>query len=130
MKVFVYGSLKRGLYNHPLLEKATFVSSFTIPKEENLGMLNLGAFPGVIRMPQKNTGYPIHGEIYDINEYDETTLKNLDFLEGHPNFYERKTMKFSKDENMYIYILPQQYLTKFKYPLVTSGKWPIIEKAE
>lgn len=41
--------------------------------------------PFLLNVP--NTGHRIKGEIYEV---DETMLKNLDILEGHPNYYLRK----------------------------------------
>ena len=62
MLIFVYGTLKRGHYNHKLLEtsNATFVDNFTT--EARYTMYNVG-FPVVC--PNGTTS--IYGELYEVN---------------------------------------------------------------
>ena len=38
------------------------------------------------------SGNNIHGEVYEV---DEKMLKNLDILEDHPNYYQRRPEKVS-----------------------------------
>lgn len=110
MKVFVYGTLKRGHGNHHLLKGSRFIGIDFIYGT----LINLGPFPAVIEGKRA-----VEGEIYEI---DEATLHRLDLLEGHPNFYERKTtVTINAAERVSYY--------QFKHPpqtrvqVVLSGKW-------
>jgi len=93
MKVFVYGTLKKGFGNHFLLKDSQFIK---VDKVSGL-MYNIGPFPGAV--PAKGDN-PLHGEIYEI---DETTLQRLDRLEGVPHLYRRETEKTSSGEEVFIY---------------------------
>ncbi len=79
--VFVYGTLKRGFNNHRYLKDAYFLGEAKTSK--SYAMYSSG-IPYVIRDQKISV---IHGEVYEI---DCTTLKNLDALEGHPNWYKRE----------------------------------------
>jgi gamma-glutamylcyclotransferase (GGCT)/AIG2-like uncharacterized protein YtfP len=82
-RVFVYGTLKRGIHNHRLLEKSQFIGeAFTV---EKFRMYNVG-FP-VLR--PADDGKSVFGEVYDV---DDDTLANLDRLEGEGHMYDRKTV--------------------------------------
>lgn len=84
MLVFVYGSLKRGLHNHSLLERhgAKYVGNDVVSGR----LVNLGAFPGLVPF-QGN--WIVRGEVYII---DNKALSALDYLEGHPVFYKREVV--------------------------------------
>ena len=81
MKVFVYGTLKKGFGNHGFLNNSEFISKVkTVSKSYDL--VNLGNFPALI----KGGSYDVYGELYSI---DSTTLRNLDYLEGNTVLYTR-----------------------------------------
>lgn len=82
-KVFVYGSLKRGFYNHGVLERSNpkFIDNFVTSSEYT--MYSLGGYPAV----KKGGDLPIFGEIYEVENLDK-----LDRLEGHPNYYTREVI--------------------------------------
>jgi len=83
MLVAVYGSLKKGHFNHHTLAGAEFVADWQTAPEYTL--LDLGGFPGVVA-----TGSTaVHTEIYRVNGM---ILAQLDKLEGHPTFYRRTTV--------------------------------------
>ncbi len=86
--VFVYGSLKKSFHNHRLLANSKFVGEGVT--KNNYTMYSFGAFPSVT----KEENYPIHGELYEI---DDRTLSSLDGLEGYiegrkNNFYDREVV--------------------------------------
>lgn len=82
--LFVYGTLKRSFHNHYLLEKAEYLGTgYTRSK---YAMYKSG-IPFVIKTEQVSN---IHGELYQI---DENTLKQLDRLEGHPDWYCREKVE-------------------------------------
>ena len=117
--VGVYGSLRKGLHNHRLLDKSTLVGTFqTLPEYT---MYDLGSYPAII--PKGNTSIFI--EVYSITE---TVLENLDELEGYHSFnslnnhYNRRKIE-SPYGPMYIYFYNDllNYIQKNK--VVESGDW-------
>lgn len=95
-RVFVYGTLKRGLANHHLV--APFVveaiapaalPGFTLfdsgPREPTGQGLPRGPFPGARPAP----GARVVGELLVVRE-PRAALRVLDVLEEHPTFYRRR----------------------------------------
>lgn len=79
--VFVYGTLKRGGRNNGLLKSAEYLGTgHTI---DSMSMGGTECVPFVTSYPES---YPIFGELYQV---DDPTLRSLDRLEGHPDFYRR-----------------------------------------
>lgn len=74
-KVFVYGSLLKGMGNSSLLKTATLLGRSRI---SGYMMLDLGWFPGII--PDSDLKTPVYGEVYEV---DENTFHRLDALEGY-----------------------------------------------
>ncbi len=106
-RVFVYGSLMRGMANHRLLDSpgVEFVGEAkTVPA---FVMLDLGDFPGVIPC-QSNfstdgidaTPTAIHGEVYVVSR---NVFRNLDMLEGYPRLYDRREIKLEDETHATIY---------------------------
>lgn len=84
-RIFVYGSLKTGLYNHPAMDTSKLVCNDGFI----LGHLYcLGPFPAYKPPTGLNDDLagPVYGELYEV---DDETLRRLDSLEGHPDFYRR-----------------------------------------
>ena len=83
MKVFVYGSLKRG---NNVRGMQFFQGSIRVGQAQTTAgiysMLDLGSFPGVTL----DGKHDINGEVYII---DEQILSQLDAIEGYPDFYDR-----------------------------------------
>jgi len=89
VKVAVYGSLRKGLHNHSLLNGETFVGQFETDPEFSL--VDLGSFPGLL----KDGNTAVLMEVYEV---DATKLKRLDGLEGYRgknsnNFYNREKIE-------------------------------------
>jgi gamma-glutamylaminecyclotransferase len=82
IKVFVYGSLKKGFHNSELLEDAVFLGEFKT--KDYFKMLDLGSYPAIYFDEE---GFRVRGELYEI---DEDMQRQLDYLEGYPKFYNRK----------------------------------------
>ena len=108
--VLVYGSLRRGLHNHYLLEHTLFVGNIKTPALWTL--YDLGAFPAVV--PGGNTA--ITGEVYQV---DDATFAELDLLEGYPDFYQRRQIDTDLGL-LWIYYLPKAAPDFIK---VDSGDW-------
>lgn len=123
--VFVYGSLKRTNaagkhFNTGLLERegSTFVGPLLVPLP--VKMISLGSFPALV--PIEDEVYTqIHGELFEVSD---DTLRLLDQIEGHPNFYHRVKFPAQLGE-AWVYVLPQNRLggSIHKYEAVANGNW-------
>ncbi|KAJ3443941.1 gamma-glutamylaminecyclotransferase [Anaeramoeba flamelloides] len=103
--IFVYGSLLSGHYNNKkFLQKVKPICKTEI-KANSYVMFSLGKYPGVCRIFQQDQkGYgTIKGEIYQINH---ETLKLLDELEGHPDWYKRTKEKTKSGHIVEFYVQP------------------------
>ena len=74
MRIFVYGTLKRGLSNHGWMAGQQFIAEART--EPVYRMYDCGGFPGMI--PVEKDGVSILGEIWEV---DEAGRKRLDILE-------------------------------------------------
>lgn len=82
--VFVYGTLKTGFGNNRLLSNGVFVGKAVTVLP--FVMRNTGGFPVVFRDRSPSPSHNIEGEVYEVND---ETLRRLDSLEGHPDWYVR-----------------------------------------
>lgn len=81
MYLFVYGTLKRGQRNHPLLKGAEFLDTGITAGR----IYSVGSFPA-LTLPKSHREY-VQGEIYRITP---EMLPRLDRLEGVPHMYTRE----------------------------------------
>lgn len=111
--VLVYGTLRKDLPWHHLLKTSSFLGE---GKTKNKFALYADGIPYVIENSKISN---ITGELYEV---DLKTLKILDSLEGHPDWYcRKKTTIISKDKEIeaWIYFYPQ----KIKGLLIESGNY-------
>ena len=90
MKVFVYGTLRKELGNHYLLQDSVFLGTGLTIDHYAMFESSLGhSIPFVTKLNPtiKDFGVCIEGELYEV---DDLTLANLDRLEGHPGWYKRE----------------------------------------
>ena len=87
--VFVYGTLMSGFGNNRLLKDSMFIEHASTEDEYILVLSGLIPF----LMDNVSDCYVV-GEVYKIND---KTLKKLDDLEGHPNWYERRIINVVSD---------------------------------
>ncbi len=73
-RIFVYGTLKRGLSNAHYLSGQRFIGEART--EAHYRMVDAGGYPGMYRVEEN--GLSIQGEIWEV---DETCRKQLDVLE-------------------------------------------------
>lgn len=87
--VAVYGSLRRGMGNHRVLERndAQLLSTERITGFE---MFSLGAYPFI-----RSGEGEITVEVYAV---PITGMRDLDALEGYPSFYDRKLVQTTKGQ--------------------------------
>ncbi len=112
MLVFVYGSLKRGFWNHRLLLGAVFEGADCITG----ALHDLGAVPAVALDDVRPT--TVRGEVYTV---DATTLERLDRLEGTPRLYQRTRVRMSTGREAWVYVMGAERL-KCR-PRIESGTW-------
>ncbi len=109
-KVGVYGSLRAGLHNHVVLGDSCLID--TVRTEVPYKMVSLGGFPGLVSSAP---------EVITIEVYEVTpeTMRDLDHLEGYPNFYNRTTVQVGS-HSVLLYFLDDSYMD---YEHVESGDW-------
>jgi len=115
--VFVYGSLLRGLHNHPLLAGpgAKFVGRART--RGGFALYDLGAYPGMVEREDLEDESVV-GELYEVNA---EVLQMLDRLEGHPAFYQRREIELEGGEVVETYTLHRDRVRG--YSRVAEGDW-------
>ena len=111
--LFVYGSLKRGMANHPQLQQAVWVGCARL---EGLALYDLGPFPMAIACSEP--GSAIEGELYQVNA---ALLEQLDRFEGAPRLYQRELHRLSSGEAVWVYVGRAQQVRHVKR--LSSGCW-------
>jgi gamma-glutamylaminecyclotransferase len=121
MLLFVYGSLRKGLPNHPLLSDASYIGTYTTRDTYYMAGLKSQAYPYVTEEPLHASLQPtqITGELYDL---PESLLQTLDALEGHPDEYMRKPVDLSDGTQAEMYVL-QNPVTKREIAKAFQRGW-------
>ena len=105
MKLFVYGTLKRGFGNNRCLKSARFIGA-AISTAACYRMHDAG-FPILVDDP---LGARVRGELYEV---DRATLTACDHLEQHPYWYRRRKRRFVADDGTtykaWVYIMPEKF---------------------
>jgi len=91
-KLFVYGTLKRGLSNHHYLAGARYLGEATTFEAYPLVAPKIW-YPYLIDAPGE--GERVKGELYEI---DLPTLKRIDRLEEYPRYYTRRPIQVVDQE--------------------------------
>lgn len=113
-KVAVYGSLRKGLYNHYLMSHSDFIK--TVNVEVPFKMISMSdRFPALIPTKENNL------VVFELYKVDDKTARNLDILEGYPDFYSKKYIKI-EDEDYLVYYLSPLKITN-EEEVVKSGDW-------
>jgi gamma-glutamylcyclotransferase (GGCT)/AIG2-like uncharacterized protein YtfP len=113
-KVAVYGSLRKGLYNHYLMSHSDFIK--TVSVEVPFKMISMSdRYPALIPTKENNL------VVFELYKIDDKTARNLDILEGYPDFYSKKYIKI-EDEDYLVYYLSPLKITN-EEEVVKSGDW-------
>ena len=123
VRILVYGTLKSPHYNNDLLRRchAEFLGYDYIAGRFKL--IDLGPFPACHFLESDanvNVNNHIYGEIWAL---PDEGLAEVDYLEGHPFFYERKKM-WSQRMNLRVwaYFMQAKYGTD-KAKVLKDGIW-------
>lgn len=110
----VYGTLRKGLYNHHRLGKdRDFIGEGIV---KGFGMYSRGAFPALSREGERTD---VVVELYHISD---EALISVDALEGYPSFYTRKLCPIlinGETVPAWVYYMKGKPNNKF----VPSGDW-------
>jgi gamma-glutamylcyclotransferase (GGCT)/AIG2-like uncharacterized protein YtfP len=98
VKLFVYGTLRRGQAAHDLLRGAVFVARVTT--EPRFRLVDFDGYPALVECGTT----AVVGEIYEL---DETLLAELDRYEDAPALYERVAREIGGHE-VFVYLLPEE----------------------
>jgi len=103
--VFVYGSLKEGMWNNRLLYDSELIGAYVTYDKFLLGDVGVPyAFPEcVLPSEVKHKAKPILGEVWRMDDF--ITFSLLDSLEGHPRHYYR-TLTETDYGPCWIYVNP------------------------
>lgn len=131
--VFAYGSLLKGLPNHPVMADAE--GRFHGPgRTVDLGlMFSMGGYPGIIAgQDVVDAGLDVDGEDLtrikgELYTVDDHGLRILDRLEGYPTFYNRSEVMVVTDDNKHavqawMYHLPAHWYGSHKM-IINDGDW-------
>lgn len=128
MKVFVYGTLKKGFHNHRCLEGAVYVKDAILAKP--FRMFDTGGFPVILPATENSPGYFPTGEIYELPESraGELILARLDRLESEGYMYHRKTVETMDGEEVSVYIGDEKVFDRYAKGQVYLG--PCVKLSE
>jgi gamma-glutamylaminecyclotransferase len=110
--IFVYGTLRSGFHNNYLLMNAKLIGK---GKTKTKMAMFISGIPYVNRSSPE---YQIVGEVYSV---DDSTLKRLDSLEGHPDWYKREPEPIIMDDGEEI--IAELYLNDNSKNLAKSGDY-------
>ncbi len=110
INVFVYGTLLRGESNHQCLAGAQLLGVDRLGAAQ---LFDLGNYPMIL----PGDGW-VGGELYRISS---VTLKKLDILEEHPDYYQRDLVTLESGCLAWVYW--GQASLVVGHPLIASGFW-------
>ena len=103
--VFVYGTLKSGFGNNPLMGNSRLIGEGLTEGEYQLFDLGCPIAVPSAMSPTSATIMPIRGEVWSVS--DPEVFRRLDILEGHPRSYYR-TIEKVNGELVWMYSYPHQ----------------------
>ena len=116
-KVAVYGSLRKGLHNHSVMERAEGKHLVDTKTSFPANLRSYGSYP-YVHTERVQPAEPISVEIYEVNDFG---LRVLDSLEGYPSFYDRREFTFKDGTTAWMYFINNE--SNDHYDLVEDGDW-------
>ena len=103
-RVFVYGSLLRGLHNHRVLKDSSCYLPGALTSKSFVLVDSAQGYPYAVhsRNLPEHSQAPILGEVYTVSD---SVLAALDDLEEHPCHYRRELVDIDGEESAWMYIL-------------------------
>ncbi len=114
---FVYGSLRKGLGNHRVIQGSEQQEDGVISGK--FRMRSLGGFPAIFKVPEvEQTDIVV--EVYEVST--DNTAMGLDMLEGYPSFYNREVVTLDDGRQGWVYFIEGESSYADR-PLVIEGDW-------
>ncbi|MBH9552883.1 gamma-glutamylcyclotransferase family protein [Inhella gelatinilytica] len=88
--IFVYGTLKQGFRNHPVNQGERVAGEFTTVQPLPLYIVGPRYLPWLVNQPGE--GYPVHGELYEVNDEGLARMDELEALHL-PDWYVREPVQ-------------------------------------
>lgn len=107
MKIGVYGSLRQGMRNHDLLKTSPLIETKTITVP--FKMVSFGGYPALI--PDENRNHDVVFEIYEVNN---DVYRNVEMLEGYPDFYQKAWQTDGGFEYYFVPDVEKYYASRFE----------------
>jgi gamma-glutamylaminecyclotransferase len=112
--LFVYGTLKRGLGNHPFIAGQHFIgAAITEPRYR---LLDLGPYPGLI--VDEANGLAVKGELWAVNDH---CLRELDEFEEESHTFRRALVVIPGREGVFAYFWNRAVAEGTK----SGDEWPL-----
>lgn len=111
VRVFVYGSLKRGFLHHDVMRGARFVRRATV---YGYCLRVVGQYPAMVPEPDGS----VQGEVYGVTPEH---LAALDEFEDCPDLYRREAVRLGDGSTAFAYTMTE-HVTRGA-PRVAGGLW-------
>jgi gamma-glutamylcyclotransferase (GGCT)/AIG2-like uncharacterized protein YtfP len=114
VKLFVYGSLKRGFSAHQLLKDcgAEFLNEATTHARYHL--VKVSWYPGMV---EGEEGSGVQGELYEV---PDVAIQLLDRYEGTPQLFTRNVIQLADGSEAVAYLYARDVSD---YAVVADGRW-------
>jgi len=121
MKIFIYGTLKRGCINHNIISNKKDVAYLGVYSTINC-TLYLGTYPYLVKQGNEN----VIGELYNIT--NNKLISKLDIFEGSPDYYKREIISIYNLPDETIVEEVQAYILQDKEVLASLTREQIISE--